>query len=180
MPYTDINTLLPGGSPTTGDSVPASWFQAVRDDLELVAPWGQWTAFTPSVLFGATAASISSNESRWMRIGRLIIAEYAFRLSSLNAGTGTMLVSRPVAGRSFTLVNSYTACLGIGGLIDVSSGALYSAFVHANVATDIVFRTSASPSVGFTNSAPITIAVGGSGTGDEFYAKIMYEAAADA
>jgi hypothetical protein len=54
MPYAQINPLLPGGSPTSGDSVPVAWFQQVHDNFEC----GEY-GIARTVLGGA-ASSISS------------------------------------------------------------------------------------------------------------------------
>lgn len=138
---------------------------------------GAWTAFTPTVKFGATTASIQ-NDSRYVRVGRLVVANLAFRLTNLNGGTGTLTATVPVPQRAITNpANSYMNPFGPGGLIDVSTGNTYTFQATTNTTADIVLRSNASPTVVLTHAAPITLAAGGSGTGDEIYATISYEAA---
>jgi hypothetical protein len=178
VPYTDLNTII---TPATGVSVPATYFEAVRDNFELVAPWGAWTDFTPTAKFGATTASIT-NGSRYMRIGRLIIVKYAIRFTNLNSGTGTFTISLPVTAKTVTSpASNYVEPIGTATLFDINTGSnVYPHFCTINATTDMVMRSMAAPGVVMTNTAPVTIAVGGSGTGDEFWATIEYEAAADA
>lgn len=140
---------------------------------------GAWDAFTPTIKFGATTATISANSSVYKRTGRKIDVRCSFRLSNLNGGTTSLTITRPVVGAMSSLTNNYTETMGVGGLIDVSSGGLYSLFVNANLSdgSDVHVRTSASPSVGVTHAAPVPIAVGGATVGDEFYLNYSYEAA---
>ena len=121
---------------------------------ETIQQLGAWTAFTPTVKFGATTASIQ-NDSRWIRSGRMITVSYAFRITNLNGGTGTLTITRPVVGRMSTdPVNSYTQTYGTSGVIDVSAGNLYHGFFSADLAdgSDIVVRTGASPGVAYTHA----------------------------
>lgn len=165
---------------STGELVTAALLnQEVRDNLAAALPVGAdaWTAFTPTVKFGATAATIAS-ESRYMRVGRLITANYAFRCTNLNGGTGFFSVSQPVLPKlpavgSAVYVNPY----GVAGLIDISTGNIYHFFVTQNSGTDLTFRSPAFPQATLTHAVPFAIAVGASGTGDEFYATVTYEAA---
>lgn len=166
-----------------GDILTAAQLNAeLRDALLAIFPLGPpdaaWTAFTPTIKFGATAATIV-NDSRYTRVGRLIVANYAFRFTNLNGGTGVMSGTFPVTPRavsagSFTYINPY----GPGAAIDGSAGGIYHHFVTQNAATDWVMRSPASPQVTMTNTVPFAVAVGAAGTGDEVYATITYESAA--
>jgi hypothetical protein len=178
MPYVDLDTLH---TPTAGTRPPASWGEAVRENFELVSPWGAWEDFTPTAKFGATTASIT-NGSRYMRIGRLIIAKYAIRFTNLNSGTGTFTISLPVTAKTVSSpASNYVEPIGTATLFDINTGSnVYPHFCTINATTDMVMRSMAAPGVVMTNTAPVTIAVGGSGTGDEFWATVEYEAAADA
>jgi hypothetical protein len=174
LAYTTPRTWVAGEYPT------AAQFNAnIRDNLNAAFPLavGAWTAFTPTVKLGATTVSIA-NDSRYQRVGRLVVATFVWRFTNLNGGTGTLTATLPVA-RRVSLTNDYAHSPGPGGFIDVSTANVYSLFVHFNDAagTDCHFRTPASPSVVVTHAAPFAIAVGASGTGDEFYGTATYEAA---
>jgi len=90
-----------------------------------------------------------------------------------------MTLSTPVTQRAITdPVNVYTMPMGTGGMIDLSTPAnIYLFGIYKDTVDTCHARTSAVPTVAMTNTAPITIAVGANGTGDEFYATITYEAA---
>lgn len=138
--------------------------------------WADFGSYTPTVKLGATTLSIS-NDSRYSKIGKLTIVTVQFRITNLNGGTGTLTISRPTVGRMSSLTNNYSAPLGTSSIFDVSATAIYHGVVAANAAdgSDIVFRSAASPGVAVTNTAPITLAAGASGTGDEIYCNFVYE-----
>ena len=152
----------------------------LRDNLNAALPLGvdAWTAFTPTVKFGTNTQAILNN-SRYMRVGRLVMAQYAIRFT-VNPAAGSFTVTRPVPGRSWTdPANNYTQPYGTAAMIDVSTAAIYSLFAYGNLAdqSDLHFRTTAVPTVAVTNTVPATWVGGASGTGDEFYALVTYEAA---
>lgn len=170
------------GSPSEGDHI-----YETDTDLFYVysgSAWVQignlagWTSYTPTVKFGATAASIN-NDSRYWRSGRFIIANFGFRITNFNGGTGTLTITRPVAGRMNTNTNNYLDTLGDAGIIDVSSGNSYHRHISANSAdgSDIVLRSGADPGVVVTHAVPFALAAGASATGDEIYGTIIYTAA---
>lgn len=136
------------------------------------------TTPAPTVKLGATTVTIV-DDSRWDRILRKVTVTAQFRLSNLNAGAGTLTITRPVAGRMSSLANNYGAPLGTYTIVDVSAAAVYHGIISANLAdgSDVVLRSAASPGVAVSNTAPITLAAGASGTGDEIYLNYSYEAA---
>lgn len=154
----------------------AAWQRLATTEAWDVGVW------VPTVKFGATAATIVG-ETHVSRYGRLIVATFAIRCTNLNGGTGTLTITRPTAGvmpSAVTFPNNYAATMGQAGLIDVSAGGLYHHFVSANANTgaDFVLRSGASPGVAMTHAAPVAIAVGAAGTGDELHGTLTYEAAA--
>lgn len=166
-----------------GDVLTAAQLNAeLRDALlgafPLGPPDGAWTSFVPTVKFAATAATIVS-DCKYTRVGRLIVANYAFRLTVLGGGVGNMSITYPVARRAITdPANAYINSIGTGGAIDLSAPAnIYWFFARNNDNASFIFGTPAVPQVSVTNTAPITWAAGASGTGDEFYATITYESA---
>lgn len=139
---------------------------------------GAWTAFTPTVKFGATTATVAS-DSRYVRSGRLIVVNYAFRFTNLNGGTGVISMTQPVAPKAPTGFNAtYFNTYGGAAAVDISSGNVYHHFLTQNAPTDLTMRSPASPAVTMTQATPFAVAVGAAGTGDEVYATAIYEAAA--
>lgn len=171
--YTDINTLLPGGSPSTGDSVPATWFQAVRDDFELVAPWGAWTTYTPTVTQSGTVNK-TVTRAAWMRIGRLVFVQWALSMTGAGTGNNVITVSLPVAAA--TTGGAWLPC-GQAYINDVSVGEYPShvGIVGAAQTTARFLRCDADPS-GYVGTDP-NFALA---SGDLIAATFSYEANADA
>jgi hypothetical protein len=171
MAYIDINTLLPGGSPSTGDTVDSDWFQAVRDNFELVSPWGQWTSYTPTIT-QSVAVSKTVTYSRWMRIGRLIIWSGTFAITSAGTGGNIITFTLPV-----TAAHSPGALLVVGsGHINDATVTQYNVNAAINSNTLLAFLRSDS---GYTNWFGIdpSMALASS---DVIDFTVMYEAAADA
>jgi hypothetical protein len=151
----------------------------MSDDLTFLhdGAYDAWTAYTPTVKLGATTVSIQ-NDSKKTTFGKLQIINIAFRFTNLNAGTGTMTVTVPTRRSITNPANSFVNTPGFANLFDLSSVSnVYGFLVSFDTNSTIVFRSFASPGVVLTNTAPITIAAGASGTGDEFYATVMYELA---
>lgn len=152
------------------DSYPASSTSHTHSNLSNDA----WTAYTPTIKLGATTVTVTS-DCRYVRHGRLVVVQMGWRYTNLNGGTGTLTATLPFPHRASTLGHDYTQSPGTGGLIDVSTAALYSCFVHYNSTTDVHFRTAASPSAAFSNTVPTTLAVGALNVGDEHFATVTYE-----
>lgn len=161
-----------------GNTVTAAKLTTVSDDLLFLytGAYEAWTAFTPTVKFGGTTATLSNNDSRYTKHGRLVIGLASFRVSSLNAGSGSLTVTFPVTARTPSgLLGTYMA-IGTSQWVDVSAGAFYSGFTRMNSTTDMWVGTVASPGTAWSNTSPVTIATGGSGTGDEIQLQFAYEA----
>jgi hypothetical protein len=164
----------------TGELVTAALLNAhLRDNLNALVPVGvdAWTAFTPTVKFGATTATVA-NDSRYMRVGRLVTVNYAFRLTNLNGGTGVISITQPVTPKVLTNVQAtYFNTYGGGVVVDMSTGNAYHHFVTQNASADLTLRSPAFPLVTMTHAVPVALAVGGLGVGDEVYATVTYESA---
>ena len=139
--------------------------------------WGPWTAFTPTVAFGATAWTLSANDSRYQRVGKTVHVTYAFRASSFNGGSGTLTATLPVTVRTTSLAANSLPPLGTGAAYDVSAGNIYGCLVMPNSSTATIWRTTSNPLGLFTHASPFAIDPGGAGVGDEFHATITCEVA---
>jgi hypothetical protein len=143
-----------------------------------IAALGTWTAFMPIVRFGSTTASIA-NDSRFVRTGKTVTCHLKFRLVNLNGGTGALSVLRPAAGRpaDAAATVAYDEAFGPATAFDLSGGVIFTAVVSSNLvdASDVVFRSSASPAVQWTHAAPMAWAAGALNTGDQLAATFTYE-----
>lgn len=136
-----------------------------------------WQAFTPTVLFGATGATLANVDCRYTRIGYWTRAEYRFRINSAPAA-GTMFLSFPIpprdAAAGFSANNNIR--IGDAGVLDVSGPFASYGFARWNDTT--TWRVTDTAGANFwTNTFPYTLVGGGAGVGDEFYASIQFEAA---
>jgi hypothetical protein len=171
MPYTDLDSLLPGGSATTGDSVPADYFEGITTNFELVDPWGQWTVHTPTIT-QSVAVSNTVTYSRWMRIGRLVIWSCAVAITSAGTGNNIITFTLPV-----TAAHAPGALLVVGsGHINDASVAQYNVNAALNSSTLLGFlRSDNTYSNWFGIDPNMALA-----SGDVMDFTVMYEAAADA
>lgn len=142
-----------------------------------------YTAFTPTAKFGATTLSIANNDSRYFKSDRFVEAEYRFRISNLNGGTGTFTLSYPVTPRDPTTgFNLFADVSGEVGAGDVSGPARY--YGRAQMIDTVSWRITDGLGAGgagtifWAHNSPFTFAAGGLATGDEFYGKIVFESAA--
>lgn len=176
MAYSTPRTWVAGAVLTA-----AQLNQDIRDNELATFPLGvgAWTAYTPTVKLGATTVTIV-NDSRYYRIGRLIVVELAFRFSNLNAGTGTLTITRPVAGRvnDAAVRQTYGITHGVATLFDASSGAVYKLTLGGSATdqSDWACHTIAQPGATVSNTVPLTIVAGALNTGDEFWGRATYEA----
>lgn len=164
----------------TNDLISAAQLnQDLRDNILFLytGAYEAWTAYTPTVKFGGTTATLSNNDSRYTKHGRLVIGAATFRVSNLNSGSGSLTVTFPVTARTRSGLSGQYGAIGAAQWVDVSAGAFYSGFTRVNSTTDMWVGTVASPGTAWSNTSPVTIAVGGSGTGDEFDLQFMYESA---
>lgn len=138
-----------------------------------------WMGYTPTVKFGATTATIATN-STYVKLGQTCIANIAFRLVNLNGGTGNLTITLPVSRRAITdPANSFVNTPGTWSVFDVSTGTSdYTGVVTFNTDADIVLRTPGTPIGVMTHAVPFAVAAGVSGTGDEVYATVLFEATA--
>lgn len=142
-----------------------------------------WTDFTPLVQFNATPATIASARCRYVKLGRLVIADYAFRFANLNGGTGNLTIGYPVTAADYGNSSAYqfnSEPLGQADCNDVSAPARHTGQVVWSGTT--VFAIYDYPASFFWSDAnfgavAVAVAVGAKGTGDEFFAQIKYEAA---
>jgi hypothetical protein len=170
VPYTDLNALLPGGSPTTGDTVPATWFQGVQDNFELVDPWGQWTSYTPTLGQPGNVTK-TVTYARWMRIGRLIVCRVQMVSTAVGITANAITVSLPVTA---AVAGPF---VGEFGAVDTGT-ANYFGIAYLNSTTTVAgLHTSGS---GAGNAIGTGTAAFALASGDVVYASFMYEAAADA
>lgn len=165
------------------NSTTGFWEPVSIDTLTSHTPW---TAFTPTVQFGGTTATLSVNDSRYTETDKRVRAEYRFRCSNLNAGAGNLTISTPTTmrladGAKFTTDNSMFP-LGMMGLRDMTGGAYFGICRVSTTTAFAVCDNGGAVGAGdggatyyWSNTAPITIAVGGAGTGDEFWGWIDYE-----
>lgn len=171
-------------SRSAGDVLTAAiWNQDVVDNFNEAFPDGgeAWATWTPTVKFGATTATVA-NDSKIMRIGRLVVCELRIRFTNLNSGSGTLTILKPYASRradTAAVVHDYVPTPGVINMFDISGGNAYHGFAISDLAdgSDFAFHTLASPSVTISNTAPFTIAVGALNTGDEMTGTFWYEAA---
>jgi hypothetical protein len=126
------------------------------------------------VKFGTTAVTIANNDSKWMRIGRLVIVDVAFRIGTHGGGTGTFYVSAPVAPRGYgTFLQPYMRPVGRLNAITVPGGTVVTADANWEASSSqVYFRTT---TAAITHNSPVTWAVN-----DDFQATLWYQAAADA
>lgn len=170
MPY-----VAPTSKSTGTFITPAIWNQDVVDNQNAAFPLGvgEWTAYTPTVKFGATTATLSANNSRYIKVGRWLVLQILVKVSNLNGGTGNLTVTIPVAVAARAGTFHYGTPIGSGGIVNGGTGVIYPGFVTPNNTTDVVFRTtSAQPSAVFTHAAPTAVAAT-----DEIHATVTYEAA---
>lgn len=144
---------------------------------------GAWIAYSPTVKLGATVVSVATDCAYW-RAGRSIQARGGFRYTNLNGGSGTLTVTRPVAGQytaaTPNLGNAYTQPIGAADFIDVSAGSLFMGQCTPDLSdgTNFVIRSTAIPVAVYTQAVPVTVAAGALATGDEQYFYLAYESAA--
>lgn len=132
-----------------------------------------WTAYTPTVKFGATTATITNNATAYQRMGRRIVLQILLEVSNLNAGTGNMTVTIPFNVKAPANLLPYGTPIGVGAYVHAGTGSVYPAVVTPNNVGDVVFRsTNAQPSVVFTNAVPYAFVAT-----HEIHATIVYESA---
>lgn len=145
--------------PNAGDLIRAA-------DVNDIADVG-WTAYTPTLTSSGTAPTTSTAEGRYVRVGRIIIAECNIVIAT--AGTGTYSIALPVE----SLAAATDTNLNLAWLYD-SSATLSQMGVAVAQAGGLTCQIRAHGVTGaMGNSAPWTWAVG-----DAIRLNLLYEAAA--
>ena len=177
MPFVDLDALLPGGSASTGDQIPATWAAGVASNFGLVDPWGQWTDYTPTIAQGVTTDIAKTvNRARWMRVGRKVKVEVHVTMTAAGTAGDPITISAPVTVATLSPAN---AILGAGsGYFNDTGTAQYSVNVvqvGGNNTTVRMLRCDAT----FTNyvGADPSMEIA---SGDIIGIEFEYEAAADA
>lgn len=166
---------------SAGNVVTSAKLTIVSDDLSVLhdGAYEAWSSYTPTVKLGTTTVTIANNQSVKTLYGKLQVVRYAFRFSNLNSGTGSLSLSLPNTARSLGSGFDLSAFMPVGQvtLADRSAIAQYSAYAKLQTTTTLIPVSLASPAVDWSNTAPVTIAAGAQGTGDELFALVIYEIA---
>lgn len=136
--------------------------------------WGAWTSWTPVVTQSATP-TLTATGSRYMRIGRLIIATVNCAITSAGTAANDVVISLPVAAAGAATTFLTGTCM----IEDTSAAARYvGTGVMVSATTFKLVPTAASVGTAlFLGSNTFTAALA---NGDFIYGTVMYEAAGDA
>ena len=97
MAYSDLDSIH---VPAAGNRAPASWglqvnanFDAIYDDV--LAKLGQWTSYTPSLQQGGNVSK-TVTYARYIKLGRLVIAEIYLQVTGSGSSSTAIEVGLPV------------------------------------------------------------------------------------
>lgn len=97
MSYVDLDSLH---VPAAGNRAPASWglqvnanFDAIYD--EVLAKLGAWTSYTPSLQQGGNVSK-TVTYARYIKLGRLVIAEVYLQVTGSGSSSTAIEVGLPV------------------------------------------------------------------------------------
>lgn len=148
----------------------------VRDNLKAIGD--AWTTYTPALTATTTNPTLgtgSSAEGRYVSAGKLIIVHYriAFGTSGTAAGSGTYLISLPVAP-STAWTNRH---IGSGMAFDSSANAMMPLVVRVNGTASTVVMQFPATWPGGTASNVTHSNLFAWAASDEFHGTLTYEAA---
>lgn len=167
--YTDLDSILP--TPATGDTVSATYFEALRDNQETISPRGAWSTYTPTFAQGAsTNIAKTVTHARYMRIGRLVKVQVRVAATAAGTSGSAITLSLPVAPL-YTGTDVYP--VGTAYYHDVGV-AQYMGVASLNNSTVCMVRTDTTPSNYFGADPSFAVA-----STDLFAVSFEYEAAAD-
>ena len=97
MAYSDLDAIH---TPAAGNRAPASWglqvnanFDAIYDGV--LAKLGQWTSYTPSLQQGGNVSK-TVTYARYIKLGRLVIAEIYLQVTGSGSSSTAIEVGLPV------------------------------------------------------------------------------------
>lgn len=118
----DAITALENRVGITASAVSSSLTKRIAVLEALAGVQGAWPSWTPIIAQGANTPTFTSNNSRYFKFGRFIIAKWSFVLSAAGAA-GVMTIFTPFA--SAATFSAYDAVGTFSGL-DISAGQFYS------------------------------------------------------
>lgn len=109
MAYSDLDSIH---VPAAGNRAPASWglqvnanFDAIYDDV--LAKLGVWTSYTPSLQQGGNVSK-TVTYARYIKLGRLVIAEIYLQVTGSGSSSTAIEVGLPVtAAQSIVSVGTF-------------------------------------------------------------------------
>jgi hypothetical protein len=137
--------------------------------LERSAGDGAWTAWTPTLTqSGAVAKTI--NYAKYMRVGRLIVAQADLRPTAAGTAGNNVLVGLPVAAEA-TAAATFLA-VGGGHIYDASTNTVYTGDWVLSTATSVSMLLDQASASSWGLAPSIALA-----SGDVIRFHVMYEAA---
>jgi len=120
----------------TGDVLTASkWNQDVQANGAALAPlFSGWTTYTPTVT-QSTAVTVTTNYSKWIQVGRLVIWNFHLTASSGGSAGSILTISLPTAA-SATL-----RTLGSGMIYYNNTPRPYAGIWMANTTTTVALES---------------------------------------
>lgn len=168
MAYADLDGIH---VPTAGNRPPASWGAQVNANFDhyydnFGAKAGQWTSFTPTLTQSATPTK-TVVYARYIKLGRLVIAQVYLNVTSSGTGANNVIVGLPVTAAQ--------ASLPAGSLYiyDASVGVNYIATATL-ASTTTIFGVRGDGSAGVLGSSGFTAALA---NGDSVLYNVQYESA---
>ena len=155
---------------TAGDAVTATAQNIlVNNDIALAPFFSVWTSFTPTLT--NMVAGNGTHASKYLQVGRLVIASFDFTFGSTSSISGAPVFSLPVAA------------LAGGGFITSQcvfrdlSGDRYPAMCELDAATQVVCQLIATNGTYATASSPSATIPFTWTTGDRINVGILYQSA---
>jgi hypothetical protein len=148
-------------------SLPLAGARILAADLATVFPVGvdAWQSFTPSVT-QSNAVSVTVNQAMYMKIGRLVVANYYLTCTGTGTAGQRVIIGLPVASATAGL-----AACGSGMIFDASATAFWSGTAIVDTAT--TFRFSGYNVGNYLGTAGFTAALA---SGDIISAFVSYQA----